>query len=173
MIGAPKKYGCRLWLAGFLLAGTCFGQTWGSVSGGYIYQASETPNGHWVSQNGWYGLGTYSITKRVSLFGDFPTFYAPGQNIHVQLYGVSYSFANKTRFTPFVFIGPGFIRNSYAGAVNYSFAWCVGGGLLIRLSRWVSFETIPVEYVMNTANWNVGNNFDARAGFRLTIPKSH
>lgn len=173
MIRATKKYGYRLWLAGFLLAGTCFAQTWGSASAGYIYQATETPTGHWVSFHGWYGLGTYNITDRVSLFGDFPNFYAAGQNLHVQLYGVSYSFTNKTRYTPFVFIGPGFIRSSNAGAVNYSFAWCVGGGLLIRLTRWVSFQTIPVEYVMNTANWNVGNNFDARAGFTLTIPKSH
>jgi hypothetical protein len=43
--------------------------------------------------------------------------------------------------------------------------------LTIRLTRWVSFQTIPVEYVMNTAHYNVGNNFVARAGFALTIPK--
>jgi hypothetical protein len=81
VIKAAQKYGWRLRLAGFLLAGTCFAQTWGSVSGGYIYQVSETPNGHWVSFNGWYGLGTYNITKQVSLFGDFPNFYAPGATI--------------------------------------------------------------------------------------------
>ena len=95
MIRATKKYGCRLWLAGFLLAGTCFAQTWGSVGGGYIYQVSETPNGHWASFHGWYGLGTYNITDRVSLFGDFPNFYATGQNILsatylIQLQGMQY-----------------------------------------------------------------------------------
>ena len=168
---AIQKYSCRLWLAGFLLAGTCFAQTWGSAGGGYIYQVSETSTGHWVSSNGWYGLGTYNINKQVGLFADFANFYTTGQNIHVQLYGVLHAFGNKTRFTPFIFLGPGFIRNSYVGAVNYSFAWCVGGGLLIRLTRWVSFQTIPVEYVMNTANGNVGNNFVARAGFALTVPK--
>ena len=31
--------------------------------------------------------------------------------------------------------------------MNYSFAWCTGAGLLIRLTRWVSFQTIPVQYV--------------------------
>jgi len=34
VIRATKKYGWRLWLAGFLLAGTCFAQTWGSMGAG-------------------------------------------------------------------------------------------------------------------------------------------
>jgi hypothetical protein len=34
-------------------------------------------------------------------------------------------------------------------------------------------RSIPVEYVMNTANGNVGNNFDARAGLAITVPKKH
>ena len=102
-------------LAGWIsVSGDVLRSDLGFYGGGYIYQVSETPNGHWVSFHGWYGLGTYNITDRVSLFGDFPNFYATGPNIHIQLYGVSYSFANKTRFTPFVFIGPGFLRSSSA-----------------------------------------------------------
>jgi hypothetical protein len=150
---------------------------WGSLGAGYIYQVSGV-SGQWPSTHGWYVLPTFNINKQVGVFADFANFYGKGanfvgkdQNIHVELYGVFHGFHNKTRFTPFVFIGPGFIRNSYAGTVTHSFAWCTGAGLTIRLTRWVSFQTIPVEYVMNTANYNVGNNFVARAGFALTIPK--
>jgi hypothetical protein len=42
---------------------------------------------------------------------------------------------------------------------------------MIRLTRWVSFQTMPVEYVMNTVSGKVGNHFLAGAGFALTIPK--
>jgi hypothetical protein len=49
--------------------------------------------------------------------------------------------------------------------------WCGGGGLMIRLTRRLSFETIPVEYVINTANGYVGNNIVARAGFAIAFPK--
>lgn len=171
VVPAIQKYCWRLWLAGLLLSGTCFAQSWGSAGGGYIYQLTESAPAHWTSSHGWYGLGTFNINKQVGLFADFANFYATGQNIHVQLYGVFHAFGNKTRLTPFIFIGPGFIRDSKAGTVNYSFAACAGGGFFIRLTRWVSFETIPVEYVMNTAHWSVGNNFVARAGFALTFPK--
>jgi hypothetical protein len=167
------KYCWRLWLAGLLLSGTCFAQSWGSAGFGYLYQITETESApvDWISFHGWYGLATFNINKQVGVFADFANLYRNGQNLHIELYGVSHAFGNKTRFTPFVFIGPGFVRDSIAGTVTTSFAWCVGGGLFIRLTRWVSFETIPVEYVQNNANWNVGNNFVARAGFALTIPK--
>jgi hypothetical protein len=144
---------------------------WGSVGGGYIYQTTEGTTGHWTSSNGWYALPTFNINKKIGVSADFANFYARGQNIHVQLFGPFHAFSNRTRFTPFVFTGIGRIRNSYAGTVNNSLAWYGGGGLMVRLTRWVSFQTIPVEYVMNTANWNVGNNFVARAGFAITIPR--
>ena len=70
-----------------------------------------------------------------------------------------------------VFAGVGKVGASDAGSVNNSFAWLVGGGFTILLTRWVSFQTIPVEYVMNTPNGNVGNDFLARAGIAVTIPK--
>ena len=108
VIPAIQKYCWRLWLAGLLLSGTCFAQDWGSAGGGYIYQLTESAPAHWTSSHGWYGLGTFNINKQVGLFADFANFYAPGQNIHVQLYGVLHAFGNKTRFTPFIFIGPGF-----------------------------------------------------------------
>jgi hypothetical protein len=167
-----------LLLFGLLLPGACLAQEWGSVGAGYIYQVSGV-GGHWPSTHGWYVLPTFNINKQVGVFADFANFYGKGanfvgndQNIHVELYGVFHGFQNKTKVTPFVFIGPGFIRNSYAGTVTHSFAWCTGAGLTIRLTRWVSFQTIPVEYVMNTANGKAGANFVARAGLALTIPKS-
>lgn len=161
-----------LLLFGLLLPGACFAQEWGSVGGGYIYQLTEGTTGHWTSTHGWYALWTFNINKQVDVSADFANFYGKGQNIHVQLYGPFHAFSNKTRYTPFVFIGPGYIRDSSAGTITHSFAWCVGSGVTIRLTRWVSFQTIPVEYVMNTVNYNVGSNFVARVGLALTIPKS-
>jgi hypothetical protein len=146
-------------------------QDWGSVGGGYLYQVTEGTTDHWTSTNGWYVLPTFNINKQVGVFADFANLYGKGQNVHVELYGVNHGFSNKTRYTPFVFTGPGFIRNSNAGTIGTSFGWCFGGGLMIRLTRWVSFQTIPVEYVINGANGNLGNNLDARAGFAITIPK--
>jgi hypothetical protein len=93
------------------------------------------------------------------------------QNIHGTTFGPLHAFGNKSRYTPFIFAGIGKVRASDAGSVNNSFAWLVGGGFTVRITRWVSFQTIPVEYVMSTPNGNVGNNFLARVGLALTIPK--
>lgn len=144
---------------------------WGTAGGGYIYQFSQDYGGGWNSTQGWYGLGTVNINKDLGVFADFANFYRKGQNLHVQLFGPVHGFANRSRFTPFVFIGPGHIRDSYAGTVTNSFAWCMGAGMNVRLTRWVIFQTIPVEYVMNTANGNPATNFVMRAGFALSIPK--
>jgi hypothetical protein len=169
---ALSKHCCRACLLGLLLlSGTCFAQSWGSVGAGYIYQTSEGPSGGWTSSNGWYLLPTFNINKQVGVFGDFANVYRRGQNIHVDFFGPFHAFGNRTRFTPFIFTGVGRIRDSKSGTVSNSFSWFAGAGMMVRLTRWVSFETIPVEYVMNTAGWNVGNNFDARAGFAITIPK--
>jgi hypothetical protein len=130
---------------------------WGSVGGGYIYQFSESTTGHdygsrtgdgnWTSTRGWYVLPTFNITKQVGAFADFSNLYGKAQNIHVELYGPFHVFSNKTRYTPFIFIGPGFIRDSNAGSITHSFVWCTGAGLTVRLTRLVSFQTIPIEYV--------------------------
>jgi hypothetical protein len=145
--------------------------SWGSVGAGYLYQVTKDPSGNWTSTNGWYVLPTFNINKQVGVFADFANLYGNGQNVHVELYGAFHPINNRTRLTPFVFTGPGFVRDSNAGAITTSFAWCGGAGLLVRMTRFVSFQTIPVEYVVNTANGNVGNNFDARAGLVLNIPK--
>lgn len=145
--------------------------SWGSVGAGYIFQTSETSNSNWIGLHGWYVLPTFNITKQIGVFGDFANLYHDHQNIHVDLFGPFHAFGNRTRFTPFIFTGVGRIRDSNASTVANSLAWFAGAGMMVRLTRWVSFETIPVEYVMNTAGWNVGNNFDARAGFAITIPK--
>jgi hypothetical protein len=167
------KFKCVAFLVGlaFSCGAVAQAQDWGSVGGGYLYQVTEGNTGHWTSFNGWYVLPTFNINKQVGVFADFANLYGKRTNLHIELYGVNHGFGNRTRYTPFIFTGPGFIRDSSGGTIGTSFGWCFGGGLMIRLTRWVSFQTIPVEYVINTANGNVGNNFDARAGFAITIPK--
>jgi hypothetical protein len=86
----------------------------------------------------------------LAYFADFANFCGKGQNIHLDLFGALHGFGNKTRYTPFIFTGIGRIRDSNAGTITNSFAWFAGGGLTIRLTRCVSFQTIPIEYVMNT-----------------------
>jgi hypothetical protein len=144
---------------------------WGSVGGGYLSQLTEGTTGDWTSTHGWYVLPTFNINRQVGVFADFANLYGKDENVHVEFYGVFHGFGNKTRLTPFIFTGPGYIRASSAGAISHSLGWCGGGGLMIRLTRRLSFETIPVEYVINTANGNVGNNIVARAGFAITFPK--
>jgi len=144
---------------------------WGSVRGGYYYQLSEGTTGDWTSTHGWYVLSTFNINRQVGVFANFANLYGKDKNIHVEFYGVFHGFANKTRLTPFILTGPGYIRASSAGTISHSLGWCGGGGLTVRLTPRLSFETIPVEYVINTANGNVGNNIVARAGFEITLPK--
>jgi len=144
---------------------------WGSAGAGYLSQLTEGTTGNWTSTHGWYVLPTFNINKQVGVFADFANLYGKDKNIHVEFYGVFHGFGNKTRLTPFIFTGPGYIRASSAGTISHSLGWCVGGGLTIPLTRRLSFEAIPVEYVVNTANGNVGNNIDARAGFAITFPK--
>src|SRR5271163_722868 len=96
----------------FLCSAIAPAQDWGSVGGGYIYQVTEGSTGNWTSTNGWYVLPTVNINKQVSVFADFANLYGKGQNVHAELYGISHGFGNKTRFTPFIFTGPGFIRDS-------------------------------------------------------------
>lgn len=145
--------------------------SWGSVGGGYIYQFNDGTNGQWTSTRGWYVLPTFNVTKQVGAFADFANFYGKNQNVHAEFYGAAHGFSNRTRFTPSVFIGPGFIRDSYSGNITHSFAWCTGVGLSVRLTQLVSLHTIPIEYVDNTANGHTGSNFVLRVGFALTIPK--
>jgi hypothetical protein len=167
----------RVLLMGLLFFGSAELQgqetDWGGVGGGYIYQFTDGANGHWANTQGWYVLPTFQVTKHVSAFADFANFYGTRQNVHIELFGAAHGFGNKTRYTPFIFIGPGFIRDSYAGDIAHSFAWCTGAGLTVRLTRLVSFQTIPVEYVDNTASGNTGRNLALRAGFVLAIPKKH
>jgi hypothetical protein len=144
---------------------------WGSVGGGYISQLTEGTTGDWTSTHGWYVLPTFNINRQVGVFADFANLYSKDENVHVEFYGVFHGFGNKTRLTPFIFTGPGYIRASSAGTRSHSLGWCGGGGLMIRLTQRLSFEAIPVEYVINTANGNVGNNIDTRAGFAITFPK--
>lgn len=160
-----------LTLATMLSAGFCSAQSWGTVGFGYDYLLTENTAGNWVSSHGWYLLPTVSITKHVAVFGDFANFYSKGQNIHGDVFGPLYLFTNETRTTPFVFTGIGDIRDSDLGTVTNAFGWVAGGGFLFKLNSWLSLQTIPVEYVMNTAHSSVGNNFLARAGFVITIPK--
>ena len=144
---------------------------WGSVGGGYLSQLTEGTTGDWTSTHGWYVLPTYNINKQVGVFADFANLSGKDKNVHVEFYGVFHGFANKTRLTPFIFTGPGYIRASSAETISHSLGWCGGGGLMIRLTRRLSFETIPIEYVINTANGNVGTNIVARAGLAITFPK--
>ena len=144
---------------------------WGSVGGGYLSQLTEGTTGDWTSTHGWYVLPTVNINRQVGVFADSANVYGTGENVHVEFYGVFHGFGNKTRLTPLIFTGPGYIRASSAGTISHSLGWCGGGGLTIRLTRRLSFETIPVEYVINTANGSVGNNIVARVGFAITFPK--
>jgi hypothetical protein len=154
-----------------LLAVPCFAQSSGSVGVGYNYLLTESGAGNWTSSHGWYALPTFNINNQIGVFADFTNFYSKGQNVHGDTFGPLHAFSNETRYTPFIFSGIGDIRASNGGTVTTSFAFVAGGGLLIRLTRWISFQTIPIEYVMNTANSKVGNNVAARVGFALTIPK--
>jgi hypothetical protein len=147
-------------------------QDWGSLGGGYIYQLTEGTTGHWTSTQGWYVLPTFNINKQIGVFADFANLYGRDENVYVEFYGVFHGFANKTRLTPFIFTGPSYIRASSTGTISHSLGWCGGGGLMIPLTRRLLFETIPVEYVNNTANGDVGNNIVARAEFAITFPKS-
>jgi len=144
---------------------------WGSVGGGYLSQITEGTTGDWTSTHGWYVLPTFNINRQVGVFADFANLYGKNENVHVEFYGVFHGFGNKTRVTPFIFTGPGYIRASSAGTISHSLGWCGGGGLTIPLTRRLSFEAIPVEYVINTADGSVGNNIVARAGFAITFPK--
>jgi hypothetical protein len=172
MMPALRKDFCQMCLVGLLLlSGRCVAQSWGSVGAGYGYLITKGSNGSWASTNGWYVLPTFNINKQIGVFADFTNFYGSGKNIHGTTFGPLHAFGNKSRYTPFIFAGIGKVRASDAGSVNNSFAWLVGGGFTVRITRWVSFQTIPVEYVMSTPNGNVGNNFLARAGIALTIPK--
>ena len=171
VIKALHKCCWRVWLGGLLLSATCFAQSLGSVGVGYNDLLTEGTTGHWTSSHGWYVLPTLNINKQVGVFADFTNFYSKGQNIHGETFGLFHAFSNETRYTPFVFVGIGHIRASNAGTTTNSFDWAAGGGLMIRLTRWISLQAIPVEYVMNTANGKSGNNFLARVGIALTIPK--
>jgi hypothetical protein len=107
---------------------------WGSVGGGYLSQLTEGTTGDRTSTLGWYVLPTFNINRQVGVFADFANRSGKDKNAHVEFYGVFHGFANKTRLTPFIFTGPGYIRASSAGTISHSLGWCGGGGLTIRLT---------------------------------------
>ena len=93
---------------------------WGSVGGGYLSQLTEGTTGNWTSTHGWYVLPTFNINRQVGVFADFANLYGKDENVHAEFYGVFHGFGNKTRLTPFIFTGPGYIRASSAGAISHS-----------------------------------------------------
>lgn len=122
---------------------------------------------------GWYGSPQVNMTKHIGLRADFANYYNwhahAGENVHGFLGGPVYLLPTKW-VSPFVFVEGGALRDSYQSQINWNPAAAGGIGFNYRLTRAVSFQLVPGEYMatkLPNGNWQ--SNFNAKAGFVLNM----
>ena len=150
-----------------------------AVSAGFSYlqtDLTDTQGGTGSYQMGWYGIPQVFLTRHISAIADFANFsnWHAGQtdNVHTFLGGPAYSLGPHWGVDPFVFAEGGATRNSTAGAIQWDPAAAGGLGMNFKLTKMVSFQVIPGEYIatkLPNGNWQ--SNFNAKAGFTFTMSR--
>ncbi len=146
-----------------------------SVAAGFIYlqtNITNVPSGTASYTMGWYGVPQWHLTKHWSAQGDFVNVY----NFHAHQTGNTHAFLGGGSYTVQVkglevypFALGGSVRNSAMSQVQWTPAAAGGIGVNLKLTKAVSFQVIPGEYVAtHLPNGTWQSNYTARAGFVFT-----
>lgn len=145
------------------------------VFGGYSYMTiddhrSNNPIDHVGSLDGFNVAGTFFVTKRFGITGDFSAGFRSGTEVvtagtldhksrNYSFYaGPHYRFSNSTRVTPFVHALMGASNNRFSylltsgttltkvSQYTTDFAMALGGGLDVRVHKRISLRLFQIDY---------------------------
>jgi hypothetical protein len=148
----------------------------GSLTESYVYVFNDAQNGHNRSLMGWSVVPEVNFTKHIGLQGDFTSLYMrsvyPGQSRLLMAAGPRFTFAPRSRFTPFVFAEGGEMRlTTKANRLSNWNPVATGGfGFEHRLSRGFALTLIPGEYLgqyQDNGLWN--HSFTSRLGITWNL----
>lgn len=147
-----------------------------SFTGEYVYTFTDSQTGHNRSLMGWSAVPEVRLLGNLGLQADFAGLYVrsiyPGQNRFLALAGPRYTFAPRSRFTPFVYAEGGEVR--LTSQANHLSDWnpVVKGGFGFehKLTRGFAIELIPGEYVGQLLdNHLVEHSYSARGGITFNM----
>ncbi len=147
-----------------------------AFSAGFSYLQTDLLNTPGVANTytiGWYAMPQYYFTRHLSAIGEFDdlgNYHAhAGENVRAFMGGPEWTLAPRHHLQPFVFTEGGAVRDSRDGYINWMASTAGGIGVNSRLSKSVSFQLIPAEYVASKqtdGDWSGG--FMAKAGITFT-----
>jgi len=146
----------------------------------YVYRYAPDLFGADRSQMGWSAVPQVNFTKYVGLQADFTSLYTrsiyPGTSQLMIAAGPRFTFAPRSRFTPFVFMEGGQIRTtrqlSHGSDWNTVAAGGFGMDFKVGKAKGLAFQLVPGEYVgqyMDDGSWN--HSFMAKAGITFNLFK--
>jgi hypothetical protein len=147
----------------------------GSLSANYVYMYNTDQFGHNRSLMGWSAVPEVNVLKHIGIQGDFGELYmmgiTPNQSRLVMAAGPRFTFAPRSRFTPFVYGEAGEMRFNTHFGQTYWLPIAKGGiGLEHRVSDSFAVTLVPGEYFgtyQDDGSWN--NSFEARVGFTFNL----
>lgn len=146
----------------------------------YVYRFAPDLFGANRSQMGWSAVPNVNFTKYVGLQADFTSLYTraiyPGANQLMIAAGPRFTFAPRSRFTPFVFMEGGQIRTTRQSSHNSDWNTVAAGGFGMDFragkGNGMALQLIPGEYVgqyMDDGSWN--HSFMTKAGITFNLFK--
>jgi hypothetical protein len=150
----------------------------GTFTASYVYQYAPDLVGADRSLMGWSATPEVNFTKYLGLQAEFTGLYMrgvyPGQNRLMMAAGPRINFKPHSKFGPFVFMEGGEIRatNKATDIADWNPMASAGVGVNYKLSRGVSFQLIPGQYVgqlQDDNSWN--HSFMTKAGITFNLYK--
>jgi hypothetical protein len=149
-----------------------------ALSAGFTYLQTDltgTPGANAGYLMGWYVIPQYNFSTHVGLIADFTNFYNwhahAAENVHGFTGGPVYMMPLGA-LTPFTFLEGGAVRDSRQGTITWSPAIVAGVGANLKITKLVSFQLVPGEYVttkLPNGNWE--SNYNAKAGFVIACTR--
>jgi hypothetical protein len=148
----------------------------GSLTASYVYQYAPDLVGADRSLMGWSATPEVNFTKYLGLQAEFTSLYMrsvyPGQNRLLMAAGPRFNFAPHSRFSPFAFGEGGEIRatRQLSDVSDWNPVATGGIGIDFKISRGISFQLIPGEYVgqvQDDNSWN--HSFMTKAGITFNL----
>ena len=111
-----------------------------------------------TSFNGWNSSIAVNSNRNFGLVGDFSGHYTRYTQLHTILGGPRFTFRGNERVHPFVhaLVGGGVLTED--GSWDSAFAWAVGAGADVKVSKNVAIRVIEVNYLQYRANDVVSHN---------------
>jgi hypothetical protein len=148
----------------------------GSFTASYVYQFAPHLLGADRSLMGWSATPEVNFTKYLGLQAEFTSLYMrsvyPGQSRLLMAAGPRFNFAPHSKLRPFAFLEGGEVRSTTkANDISDWNPVATGGiGFDYKISRGVSFQLIPGEYVgqlQDDNSWN--HSFMSKAGITFNL----